>query len=154
MWPQRPPHLKDLHILICSVERGKLDIIHNCPLQWPTSCVQQFTGNFDISSHPAITSQFNPFQASLEISIQSHSFPANFAISSNFQQFLPFLVISSHYQPFLPYPAVPSHFQPSSAIPIISLVNHPIIPSAYHPVIQPFYHLIGLRQIWSLANTK
>ena len=40
LWPQRPSHLMDLHILTASVERDKLDLIHYRPLQWRTSCGQ------------------------------------------------------------------------------------------------------------------
>ena len=37
--PQRPPYLKDLHILTASVQRGELDLIHYSQLQWRNSCV-------------------------------------------------------------------------------------------------------------------
>ena len=36
MWPQRPSNHKDLNILTASVEKGKLDLIHYCQLQWQT----------------------------------------------------------------------------------------------------------------------
>ena len=45
-WPQWPPHFKDLHILACSVERGKLNLINYRPLQWQTSCEQITLSNW------------------------------------------------------------------------------------------------------------
>ena len=38
-WHPPPPHFQDLHILTCSLEQAKMDLIHCFQLHWWTSCV-------------------------------------------------------------------------------------------------------------------